>query len=440
MGYYPTPASLLDAIASYLSADSAGPCRVLDPCCGEGEALAHIAAKLNATETWGAELSPQRAQIAARVLTKVHGCAWQSCRVGRGSVSLLMLNPPYDDDPPTHTRLEQQFLEDSLPALCVGGVLIYIIPQRQLGNLSIARRLASYLEHITVVRFPDGEFEAFEQVVVFGIKRRSYTAPAQDGIDRITQLATMPSMQLPILQTQVQSVYVVLLAPQHDLDGRTPMFRRLHWEPEDLINAAQAQGVRARSRAWRDALASVDAEVVVHPAMPLKKGHIAMLMAAGLMGVMTLERINDDGTTERIVAKGRVIKTQVVHTEDVFGASGRVVATKTVSKDVFSTRVCTLNARGAQEVISDEAGLGTFMRAFGEQLAQQVISKHKPDYDLQSTNEEWATVSALARDMRLPGRRETGLLPAQKHVAIAAARVMRKRRCAIISGEMGFGV
>jgi type I restriction-modification system DNA methylase subunit len=46
MGYYPTPASLLDAIASYLSADSAGPCRVLDPCCGEGEALAHIAAEL----------------------------------------------------------------------------------------------------------------------------------------------------------------------------------------------------------------------------------------------------------------------------------------------------------------------------------------------------------------------------------------------------------
>jgi hypothetical protein len=90
-------------------------------------------------------------------------------------------------------------------------------------------------------------------------------------------------------------------------------------------------------------------------------------------------------------------------------------------------------------VISDEAGLGQFMTAFGEQLAQQVIAKHQPAYDLQPTGAEWQTVSRLALNMRLPGRREGGLLPAQKHVAIAATRVMRKRRCAIISGEMGVG-
>jgi hypothetical protein len=319
-------------------------------------------------------------------------------------------------------------------------VLIYIIPQRQLGNSAIARRLASFLDRITVVRFPDEEFEAFEQVIVFGVKRGRYTAPAQESIERIAQLAILPPAQLPILQAQAQAVYVVPPAPQHDLDGRAPCFKRLHWEPEDLIHAAQTQGVRARSRAWHDALASVDAEVVVHPAMPLKKGHIAMLMAAGLMGVMTLQHTNDEGATEHIVAKGRVIKAQTVHTEDVFGVGGRVVGTKTVSKDVFSTRVCTLDAEGVQEVISDEVGLGAFMRAFGEQLAQQVIAKHKPDYDLHPTQKEWATVSALAHDLRLPGRRETGLLPAQKHVAIAASRVMRKRRCAVISGEMGFGV
>jgi hypothetical protein len=73
MGYYPTPASLLDAISSYLNSDPAGVTRLLDPCCGEGEALAHIAARLDASETWGAELSPARAAIAANVLTKAHG-------------------------------------------------------------------------------------------------------------------------------------------------------------------------------------------------------------------------------------------------------------------------------------------------------------------------------------------------------------------------------
>ena len=89
--------------------------------------LAHIATRLDATETWGAELSPQRAQAASLVLAKVHACAWQSCRAGRGSVSLILCNPTYDDDPLTHTRLEQQFLDDALPVLSAGGVLIYII-------------------------------------------------------------------------------------------------------------------------------------------------------------------------------------------------------------------------------------------------------------------------------------------------------------------------
>ncbi len=406
MGYYPTPMSVLDTIASYLAASDAGACRALDPCCGEGEALAFVAAKLAALETWGAELSPQRAAIASNVLTKVHACAWQSCRAGRGSVSLLWINPPYDDDPLTHTRLEQQFLEDALPALCAGGVLAYLIPQRQLGNVSIARRLAGTLDTITIVRFPDAEFEAFEQVVVFGVKRARYLAPAQSSIDRIVRFATLPPTQLPVLQAQTQPVYIVPPAPAHDLDGRAPAFRRLHWEPEDVVHAAMTHGVRARSRAWRDALEAVDADIVVHPAMPLKKGHIAMLMAAGLMGVMTLERTDDDGTPERIVAKGRVIKTQAVHTEEVFGADGRVVGTKTVSKDVFSTRVCTLDTRGVQEVIADEAGLGAFMRAFGDQLARQVIAKHRPEYDLQPTDNEWRTVSRLALNMRLPGRRE----------------------------------
>lgn len=448
MGYYPTPAILLDVIASYLkpAESDADRARALDPCCGMGEALSHVAAKINALETWGAELSPDRSREAERVLTKVHHCAWQSCRVGRGSVSLLWLNPPYDLDALTNTRLEQQFLEDALPALCAGGVLVYIIPQNQLGNPGIARRLAATLERLTIVRFPDAEYAAYKQVVVFGVKKRSYASPSQNAVDAVTRFAALPPEHTPVLAAQAQPIYAAPPASAHDLDGRTPRFRRLHWQSEDLIATAQAQGVRAKSKAWRDAMNAAHAEVVVQPAMPLKKGHIAMLMAAGLMGVMTLERTSDEsgpltghGAPERIVAKGRVIKTQETHTEDVYGTGGKVVATKTVSKDVFVTSVATLDSRGNLEVIKDEAGLARFMQAFGEQLAQQVIAKHKPEYDLKPTDAEWRTVNSIALSMRLPGRREGGLLNAQKHVAIASARVMRKRRCAVINAEMGFG-
>jgi hypothetical protein len=107
-----------------------------------GEALAHIAVKLNASETWGAELSPERSKVAETMLTKVHDCAWQSCKVGRGSVSLIWNNPPYDFDPTTKLRLEQTFLDDTAHVLCEGGILIYIVPKLALGIPAIARHLA----------------------------------------------------------------------------------------------------------------------------------------------------------------------------------------------------------------------------------------------------------------------------------------------------------
>ncbi len=53
MGYYPTPGVALSLLPSWLSVPEAGPSarfasghslrRYLDPCCGKGEALAHIA-------------------------------------------------------------------------------------------------------------------------------------------------------------------------------------------------------------------------------------------------------------------------------------------------------------------------------------------------------------------------------------------------------------
>ena len=137
--------------------------RLLDPCCGQGEALAYLAGHLGSTHnTWGAELSPERATLSATVLSKVHACAWQSCRVGRGAVSLLLLNPPYDDDPLAKARLEQQFLDDSAHALCEGGLLIYIVPKAVLGIPHIARHLAARYSDIHIVRFPDADYAAFK--------------------------------------------------------------------------------------------------------------------------------------------------------------------------------------------------------------------------------------------------------------------------------------
>ena len=49
------------------------------------------------------------------------------------------------------------------------------------------------------------------------------------------------------------------------------------------------------------------------PPIPLKKGHVAMLMASGLMGTLLIEK---DG--QRLLVKGRVRKTQDISYDCTF--------------------------------------------------------------------------------------------------------------------------
>jgi tRNA1(Val) A37 N6-methylase TrmN6 len=107
---------------------------ILDPCAGEGE-IASLLGKLLNCETWGCELFPYRAEKAAARMDKCHSAAWESCSLTDESVTLLWLNPPYDDDRHgDEKRLELAFLKSTTPKLVRGGVLAFVIPQRILGT------------------------------------------------------------------------------------------------------------------------------------------------------------------------------------------------------------------------------------------------------------------------------------------------------------------
>ena len=62
MGYYPTPEVTLSLIPTWLTPQDAEVLRYLDPCCGKGEAIAHVAN--GHAETFGIELSDARAKEA----------------------------------------------------------------------------------------------------------------------------------------------------------------------------------------------------------------------------------------------------------------------------------------------------------------------------------------------------------------------------------------
>ena len=98
--YYPTPPSVVELIASWFKAE--GKPRLVDPCCGKGEALAQFASLVDPeAETWGIEISYSRAQC------KPRSCSIPSClhpsttcahpAGGRMAVCRLAFNnPPYD--------------------------------------------------------------------------------------------------------------------------------------------------------------------------------------------------------------------------------------------------------------------------------------------------------------------------------------------------------
>src|SRR5690606_7240450 len=92
----------------------------------------------------------------------------QSVRLANGAFSCLFLNPPYDYDDEAK-RLEHAFLTSMTRALCPGGLLVFVVPQRRL--VTSARYLAGHYRRLACYRFPTDELETFGQVVLFGVKR-----------------------------------------------------------------------------------------------------------------------------------------------------------------------------------------------------------------------------------------------------------------------------
>ena len=188
MGYYPTDEPVVEIIRTYLTLPVEKG-RLFDPCAGEGKAAATLGKALNC-ETWGAELSPERAEKAQQAMDKVYQAPWQACVLTDESVSWLYLNPPYDFDRfENQKRLEWDFLKTTTSKLMRGGLLTYIIPQKILGMIEVARLLAGHYEAISVFRFPDGLYEKFKQVVVLAYKRKVYQTPIDKEVLSLQSLA-----------------------------------------------------------------------------------------------------------------------------------------------------------------------------------------------------------------------------------------------------------
>jgi hypothetical protein len=481
LGYYPTPNASLDLIKTWLKrSDDEGPStgsgqglrRYLDPCCGQGEALAAIASAHSPAETFGIELSDVRAKIAERMLNHVLNTAYEYAVLTAETFSLVLLNPPYDGESSTGggRRMEETFLIDTTPRLAPNGVLIYIIPQQRI-NEKIARHLAGWYSDLRCFKLTGDDYEMFHQVVIFGIRRKDYT-PAS-GDDQRAMLAWAEAKiitgydqsevedtsidgtlkkkkvrqpryaELPEL-TIGQGEYVIPISPLKSKRGAF-CFQYVPVTDEGYLRAADEAVVSLEaSHAWRDLFPKIEPPVI-EPAMTPKKGHIAMQVNGGLLGT-NLVRAADQTP---LLIKGNVSKTSAVTKSDPLGEDAaldpddsgeRERLTKVEVKQRFETVLSTLDAQGRVITTSDPQQIKMLLDEYVEQLAAIVQIRNVPQYDLKPEAWEWSAFDHLSKGRHLPGRAETGLTEFQKHLAIALGRLCLKHGAGLITAEMGSGV
>ncbi len=292
-GYYPTPPSVVERIAGLIRPPRPAPrrsVRLLDPCCGTGAALRQLA-DATSGETYGIEIAGDRSEQAQDVLDHVIGGSAFAVRLAQGAFSCLWLNPPYDYDE-VSKRLEHAFLTAMTRALCPGGLLVFIVPQRRLAVS--ARYLAAHFTRFACYRFPDPEYEGFRQVALLAVRRDGAVA-GKDDQQQIEAWAAEPLPELPPAGT-VEPLYDL-----PHLSAGPVLFASQIFDPEAAADEARRSGLWANA-ALADRLWPTE-ERPVRPLMPLRRGHLAVLIAAGFLNNILLE---SDG--RRVLVKGRTYK------------------------------------------------------------------------------------------------------------------------------------
>ena len=303
-GFYPTPEKVVDFIATLIRAPAGyyyrnrEVIRILDPCCGAGEAAAQLGERLTQDntmpiETYGVELHTDRAEEAVSRLHRTLAADLFQTSIGNQAFGICLLNPPYDHDPESK-RTEHAFLTHSTRYLNDGGLLVFIVPRQRLAVS--AKYLASYYYRLRCWAFPHPEREAFDQVVVMGYRM------AEPRLDEEAQRQVLAwaEGEPETLSPQGYPIYTAITSDAGDI-----LFATRTVDPVAAAQEARRSGLWASAEVTDTLWPSKDQRT--RPLMPLRRGHMAMLIAAGFLDNLQLEA---DG--RRILVKGKTTKELVL--------------------------------------------------------------------------------------------------------------------------------
>jgi len=333
MGYYPTPPEVVRQIRGILRFPE-GRFRAIDTCCGEGDALNLLTQGISQAETFGVELDKERFKAAREKLAHVlwADSLWEfSGR--RGAFQLLWLNPPYDTDESIENdnrkRLEYRFLEDHLDFLGPEGILIYIVPWDTVRSRTVTELLGSRMSDVRVYPFPyqgdENLFERFGQTVLIARRHRPSKAEQERTKGMFDKLAGTPLWKVyyaELISTDRMTEQVMV--PEKGEDEATFLFRGHRFDPDPVFPKVEKSSLWQQCQ--RESFPALGTEGI-RPLTPLREGHLAMLLASGMMN----GEVASNG--ERLIVKGSVKKTKTVTVEEIEDGE------KTVETDHYNITV-----------------------------------------------------------------------------------------------------
>jgi tRNA1(Val) A37 N6-methylase TrmN6 len=328
-GYFPTDELTLERTLQAILPAPAGRMRVLDPCAGEGVAIAECAHALGRgrVESCVVEYDYERAEHARILTDRALRSDLMDTIITRQSFGLLWLNPPYGDLPSTvnndayqgtgRKRLEKLFYQRSFPLLQYGGVLVFIIP-----NYTLDAELSGWISnHFSDVRVYVAPEKQFKQVVILGIRTRrndrASSADAKATRDRLLAVGGNLALAEELPGEWPFDAYIVP-ATHKELEH----FYRVSLEPEQFSLEMQRLG-----GLWPEFNLHFtrSGRQPRQPARALSPWHLALSLAAGaISGVVT----SQSGKT--LIVKGNTYKAKTSKVEFTEDENGNITEIRTM--------------------------------------------------------------------------------------------------------------
>ena len=232
--YIPTQDRIRRIIKSYLEFPLKGT-TCLDPCCGPGDALLEICPEGNFL--FGMELHTARAlEAKQKRFVKVLAGPFENSIISNRAFGLAFVNPPYDWVAGGKMRYEEVFLNRVIQYIAPKGILCYIVPKSlfEYRGQIVLKTILENFSDVRVCKYPDPEYQEFNQVVVFGVKK---------PLERITaspewweeKIALVTQGKLPELQALNDPIYAI---PQIN-PGFIRVFKVTHYD--EMLAAAESK-------------------------------------------------------------------------------------------------------------------------------------------------------------------------------------------------------